>query len=121
MKILSTILILVSAFLSFKHGWDAFQTANPEQAKMMADLGISKTVMPYFGVFSIIIGLMLLFPKTFFISNVLHATTILLIMALSLRSGNIRMALIEIPFLAMPLVLIWLKYPFPNLLGNNGQ
>jgi hypothetical protein len=55
---------------------------------------------------------MLLFPQTFFISNVLNAITIVLIMALSLRGDNTTMALIEIPFLAMPLVLIWLKYPF---------
>jgi hypothetical protein len=55
---------------------------------------------------------MLLFPQTFFISNVLNAITIVLIMALSLRRDNTTMALIEIPFLAMPLVLIWLKYPF---------
>lgn len=112
MKIISIILLLVSAFLSLKHGWDAFQPANAEQAKMMSELGITKNVMPYFGVFSIIVGLMLLFPQTFLISNLLNAITILLIMALSLNAGNVRMALIEIPFLAMPLVLIWLKYPF---------
>jgi len=114
MKIISIMLLLVSAFLSFKHGWDAFQPASPDQAKMMADLGITRTIMPYFGVFSFIIGLMLLFPPTFFISNVLHAVTIVLIMSLSLRAGNVRMALIEIPFLAIPLLLIWLKYPFKN-------
>lgn len=112
MKIISIILVLVSAFLSLKHGWDVFQPTNPEQAKMMAELGISKTIVPYFGVLSIIIGLMLFFPQTFFISNVLNAITILLIMALSLKAGNIKMALIEIPFLALPLILIWLKYPF---------
>jgi hypothetical protein len=33
-------------------------------------------------------------------------------MALSLRAGNIKMALIEIPFLILPLIMIWLKYPF---------
>ncbi|GAB4051188.1 hypothetical protein [Spirosoma litoris] len=112
MKIISILLILVSAFLSIKHGWDAFQPANAEQTKMMADLGISKAIMPFFGILSIVIGLMLLFPQTFFISNLLNAVTIVLIMALSLRAGNTTMALMEIPFLAMPLVLIWLKYPF---------
>lgn len=112
MKIVSILLILVSAFLSFKHGWDAFQPANAEQEKMMEVMGINKTVMPYFGVFSILVGLLLLFPQTFFISNVLQAVTIVFIMALALRAGNIQMALIEIPFLAIPLVLIWLKYPF---------
>lgn len=79
---------------------------------MMAELGITKVTMPYFGVFSMLIGLMLLWPRTFFLGNMLNAMTILIIMALSLRAGNYRMALIEIPFLAMPLLLIFLKYPF---------
>lgn len=112
MKIVSIVLILLSAFLSIKHGWDAFQPSNAEQAKMMANLGITKAMMPYFGAFSIVVGLMLLFPQTFFLGNVLNAITIVLIMALSLRAGDYKMALIEIPFLALPLVLIWLKYPF---------
>ncbi|RYC66398.1 MULTISPECIES: hypothetical protein [Spirosoma] len=110
--IISVGLLTISACLSLKHGWDTFQPANTDQVNMMADLGISKAIMPFFGVLSIAIGLMLLFPPTFFISNVLNAVTIVLIMALSLRAGNISMALIEIPFLAMPLALIWLKYPF---------
>ena len=114
MKIISIVLLLISAFLSFKHGWDSFQPASPDQAKMMADIGITRTLMPYIGVFSLIIGLTLLFPQTFFVSNVLHAVTIVLIMSLSLKAGNVKMALIEIPFLAVPLLLIWLKYPFKN-------
>lgn len=112
MKIVAIILVLVSAFLSIKHGWDAFQPANAEQEKMMGNLGITKSVMPYFGFFSILIGIMLFFPQTFFIANLLNAVTIVLIMALSLRADDYKMALIEIPFLALPLILIWLKYPF---------
>ncbi|NBA85562.1 hypothetical protein GVN16_07310 [Emticicia sp. CRIBPO] len=112
MKILSILLLAVSAFLSLKHGWDAFQPANAEQTKMMADLGIGKSAMPYVGAISILTGLLLLFPQTFFLGNLLNALTIVLIMALSLHSGNVKMALMEIPFLAMPLLLIWLKYPF---------
>lgn len=112
MKIISIVLLLVSAFLSLKHGWDAFQPANPQQAKMMADLGISKSLVPVVGVLSVAIGLLLLFPQTFFAANVLNAVIILLIMAFSLRAGNVKTALIEIPFLIMPLLLIWLKYPF---------
>lgn len=113
-NIISLLLLIVSVFLSLSHGWNAFQPPAPQQAEMMSILGISKTSLPYFGVFSIIIGLMLLFPKTFFISNLLHATTILVIMALSLKASNYKIALIEIPFLALPLILIWLKYPFKN-------
>ncbi|MGV3461631.1 MAG: hypothetical protein ACO1N9_14375 [Flavobacterium sp.] len=110
--IISAILLLASAGLSLKHGWDAFQPPTPEQATMMANLGITRSMAPFVGVLSIITGLLLLFPRTFFIGNVISAVTILLIMALSLRVGDIRTALIEIPFLSIPLVLIWLKYPF---------
>ena len=112
MKIVTIALVLISSFLSLKHGWDAFQPATAEQAKMMADLGITKSMVPFVGALSIVIGLMLLFPQTFFMGNLLNAIVILLIMAFSLRAGNTRMALIEIPFLALPLLLIWLKYPF---------
>jgi hypothetical protein len=112
MKIVSILLLIASAFLSIKHGWDAFQPANAEQAKIMANLGISNTVMPYFGALSIIIGLILFFPQTFFLGNVLNAVIIVLIMALSLRAGDYKMALMEIPFLTLSLILIWLKYPF---------
>lgn len=112
MKIIAILLLFISAFLSIKHGWDAFRPANAEQVQMMANLGITQSVMPYFGILSIAIGIMLFFPQTFFISNVLNAVTIVLIMAMSLRAGDYKMALIEIPFLAIPLLLIWLKYPF---------
>ena len=112
MKIISILLIVVSTFLSLKHGWDAFRNVDPEQAKMMSELGISTAIAPYFGALSILVGLMLLFPQTFFISNLMNAITIVLIMALSLKAGNFKIALMEIPFLALLMVLIWLKYPF---------
>ena len=114
-NIVSLILLLVSVFLSLKHGWDSLHfNDNPESAKMMADLGINKTFVPILGIFIIIIGLLLLFPKTYFIGNLLNAISILIIMALALNTGNLKMALIEIPFLLMPLLMIWLKYPFKN-------
>jgi hypothetical protein len=112
MKILSIMLLAASAYLSIKHGWDAFQPIQGEQAKMMDNLGLTTKTLPYFGGLSILIGLLLLIPQTFFIANVLNAVTILLIMALSLKAGDYKTALIEIPFLFLPLVLIWLKYPF---------
>ena len=112
MKVITSLLILASAFLSLKHGWDAIRPIHAEQARAMANLGITQSAMPYFGVFSMLLGCMLFFPQTFWISNVLNAFAIVLIMALSLHAGQYKMAWIEIPFLAMPLILIALKYPF---------
>lgn len=112
-SIISLALLLVSVFLAFKHGWDTLNyKKHPESLKMMNELGITETMIPIFGGLTILIGILLIIPKTFFLGNMLNAISIVIIMALAVRSGNFKMVLMEIPFLIMPLVLIWLKYPF---------
>jgi hypothetical protein len=114
-NIISLALLLTSVFLAFKHGWDTFNYKNhPGSLKMMNELGISESIIPLFGAMTILTGILLLIPKTFFLGNVLNAMSILMIMALATRAGNMTMVLIEIPFLIMPMVMIWLKYPFKN-------
>lgn len=109
------VLLVVSVLLSVKHGWDTFNyKKNPEALKMMSELGISEPFIPFFGILTFAVAILLLIPKTFFWGNVLNATAIVLIMALALRAGNFKIALMEIPFLIIPLVMIWLKYPFKN-------
>ena len=112
MKIISGILILITVFLSFKHGWAGITNSmNPEEAKMISDLGIDKMLIP-FSILNLAVGLLILFPQTFFIANMINAVTILTIIGLSLKSGTIKTALMEIPFLLIPLVLIYLGHPF---------
>lgn len=112
-SIISLVLLLVSVFLAFKHGWDTFNyKKHPESMRMMTELGITESLVPIFGSVTLLIGILLLIPRTFFLGNVLNAISILVIMALAIRAGNFKMALIEIPFLIMPLVMIWLRYPF---------
>ncbi len=112
-SIISLALLLVSVFLAFKHGWDTFNYRNnPESLKMMNELGISEALIPVFGGVTILIGVLLLIPGTFFWGNVLNAVSIVLIMALAIQAGNLKIVFMEIPFLMMPLLMIWLKYPF---------
>lgn len=114
-NIISLVLLIVSVSLSFKHGWDTLHYKNnPASLKMMNELGISEPAIPFLGFLTIAIGILLLIPKTFFAGNLLNAVSIVLIMALALRAGNYKIALMEIPFLALPLILIWLKYPFKD-------
>ena len=116
-NIISVTLLAISVALSFKHGWDTFNyKKSPATLKMMNELGIAESVVPIFGILAFAIGAMLLIPKTFFAGNVLNATIILLIMAFALRAGNHKIALMEIPFLALPLVMIWLQHPLKNLI-----
>lgn len=114
-NILSVILLLFSAGLNFKHGWDTFNyKKNPATLTMLRELGLGEAWVPVLGVLAIVTGVLLLIPKTFFSGNLLNAISIVLIMALALRAGNYKIALMEIPFLALPLVMIWLTYPFSN-------
>ena len=112
-NIVSAVLLLISVTLSFKHAWDTLHYKNnPESVKMMESLGISETYIPYMACVAIVVGVLLLIPGTFFLGNMLNAILIVMIMGLAIRAGNYRMALIEIPFLVMPLVSIGLRYPF---------
>lgn len=111
-KVISGILILITVFLNFKHGWSGISgKMSAGEMKMMNDIGIGKSWFLPIGIISLAIGLMVLFPQTFFIGNIANAAMILLIMGLALKAGVTKIALIEIPFLLIPLVLIWLGYP----------
>ena len=111
MKIVSALLIAITAFLSFKHAWDGFVTVKPESTQMLESLGISAGVGMLLGILSFIVGVLVLFPQTFFAACLINAITIIVIMALALKTGNLKIALIEIPFLIMPLLMIWLGHP----------
>ena len=114
-NIISLVLLIVSVLLNLKHGWDTFNYKNnPQSIKMMSDLGINESFVPFLGVLTIVVAILQLVPKTFFFGNLLNSILILLIIALSLKAGNYKIALIEIPFLMIPLIMIWLKYPFKN-------
>jgi hypothetical protein len=113
MKIVSGILILITVYLNVKHGWSGLMDKmSPEETKMLTDLNIGSTMIKVIGVLSLAVALLTLIPQTFFVGNLLNAMMIVYIMALALRTDNIKTALIEIPFLIIPLVLIYLGHPF---------
>ena len=114
-KIISGMLIAVTVVLQLKHFWDGLHVdKSPEALKMLTELNINRSYMPYLGIATILVAVLVLFPKTFFIGNLLNALTIVIIMALALRADHYKIALMEIPFLLIPLVLIWLKHPLRN-------
>ncbi|MDB5255934.1 MAG: hypothetical protein JWM14_629 [Chitinophagaceae bacterium] len=111
LKVISAALILFTTFMGVKHGWSAFNPT-PENRVMMEGLNISKTLIHIIGILTLLGALLILFPPTFFWGNVLNAGLIVLMMSLFIRSDNFKGLLIEIPFLVIPLLLIWLKHPF---------
>ncbi len=115
MKIISGILIILTIYLNAKHGWSALtNNVSPEEAKMFSDLGINRTMGQITGILLLSVVALILFPQTFFAGNFLNAVLILFLIALALKTGNVKLALIEIPFLLMPISMIYLGYPLRN-------
>jgi hypothetical protein len=115
MKILSAVLIAIAIYLNARHAWSGItMSMKPEETKMLSDIGLGQLYILPIGIVSLLICLLTLFPQTFFVGNLLNAGLILVIMALALNAHNIKIALIEIPFLLLPLVLIWLGHPLKN-------
>lgn len=113
MKIVSGILILITVYLNARHGWSALSgSMTAAELKMTSDIGMGRNWFMPLGIVSFAIALLVLFPQTFFFGNLLNAFVILVILSLALKAGVIKTALIEIPFLIMPLAMIYLGHPF---------
>jgi len=110
MKIISGILILVTVFLNFKHGW-AMLKAKPEEVALFAKWKLSKTTLNVLAWLTLAGGLLIIFPETFVGGNILNAALILVIMGFHLKYKENKAAAMEIPFLLIPLVMIYLGYP----------
>ena len=114
LKIISGIFILLSVYIGLSHGSRVFQKPTVEYQEMMSSLGITNGIRLIFGISSILAALLILAPQTFFLGNVLRAVLLVFMMALALKAGNFKFALIEIPFLLIPFLLIYLDHPFKN-------
>jgi hypothetical protein len=64
-----------------------------------------------FGAVTLVSSLLILFPKTFIWGNFLMAATILCLVCFHLLDKNLKGAAIELPFLLINLVIIYLQYP----------
>ncbi len=114
LKLISGALILFTAYLGIKHGWQLFNVkpgATGPEADLLGKLNLSRVTLKIFAVMTLISALLILFPQTFVLGNTLNAIGIILIIVTLLNVREIKPALIEIPFLLIPLVLIYLKHP----------
>lgn len=113
LKILNSILILVAVFMGLKQGFAMF-TTKPEMLEMFGKWNFSKTAVMINGAITIISALLILFPKTFVWGNFLMVAGILMIICLQLLHKDLKGAVIEIPFLLLNLIIIYLQHPLKN-------
>jgi len=113
LKIINSALILVAVFMGFKQGY-AMLSGKPEMVQMFSKWNFSKTAIMINGAVTIIAALLILFPKTFVWGNFLMATGILMIICFQLLNRDLKGVVVEIPFLLLNLVIIYLQHPFKN-------
>jgi hypothetical protein len=113
-KLISALLILFSAFMGAKHGWAAYHSKPGDTgpvADLLQTLNLSQNTVRVFAVLTIAGGLLLLVPQTFFIGNLLNICLFLFLILRFLLEGDIKHALSEVPFLLIPVLLIFIKHP----------
>lgn len=110
LKVLNSILILGAVYMGFKQGFAMF-SGKAEMMEMFSKWGFSKTTLMINGAVTILAALMIVFPKTFVWGNFLMAAGILMILCLQLLNKDLKGAAVELPFLLLNLVIIYLQHP----------
>lgn len=114
LKILNAIFILFALYMGIKQGW-AMLSGKPEMVAMFNKWNFGKTGLTLMGIATIAGGVLLLHPKTFVWGNYITAAGILLIIAFHLNDRDLKGVAIELPFLLLSLVILYLQYPFLGL------
>lgn len=113
LKIINGILILTAVFMGFKQGYAMF-SGKPEMMEMFSKWGFGKTGLMINGAVTILAAILILFPKTFVWGNLLMAAGILLIICFHLLDKDFKGVMIELPFLFLNLLIIYLQHPLKN-------
>ncbi|MFT3981035.1 MAG: DoxX family protein [Ferruginibacter sp.] len=113
LKIINAALILVAVFMGFKQGYAMF-SGKPEMLELFGKWGFSKTGVMINGAVTILAAVLILFPRTFVWGNFLMAAGILLIICFHLLDRDLKGVLVELPFLLLNLVIIYLRHPLKS-------
>lgn len=109
-KIFNSILMLVAVFMGLKQGY-AMLTGKPEMVEMFGKWNFNKTGLMINGAITMLSALLILFPKTFVWGNFLMAAGILMIICFHLLDKDLKGVAIELPFLLLNLLIIYLQHP----------
>lgn len=109
-KIISGILMLVAVGMGLKQGFAMF-SGKLEMLEIFSKWGFTKTSLAINGAITMLSALLILHPKTFVWGNFLMAAGILLIICFRLLDRDLKGFAIELPFLALNLIILYLHHP----------
>jgi len=114
-KIISGIIILISAFMGTRVGWKGLDIKPGDTGpfvQIKEKLKFSDRSLKVLAVLTIAAAILLLLPQTFLFANILNISLFLFLIIRWLMIGDMKAALSEVPFLLIPVLLIFLKHPF---------
>lgn len=110
LKIINAVFIIIAVYLGLKHGWNMLNLKT-SMVEMFSKWNFSKTGLMINGAITILAAILILFPKTFIWGNFLMAAGILLIICCQISQKDFKGVLIEVPFLLLNLLIIYLQHP----------
>lgn len=113
LKIINAILILIAVFMGFKQGYAMF-AGKPEMMNLFSRWGFGRSGIMLTGIITIAAALLILFPRTFVWGNFLMAAGILMIICFHLQDKDLKGVAIELPFLLLNLLIIYLQHPLKS-------
>ena len=98
--------------MGFKQGL-AMLTGKPEMLELFGKWGIGKSAVMINGMVTILSAVLILF-QNFYMGNFLMGAGILLIICFQISERDFKGAIIELPFLLLNLLIIYLQHPLKN-------
>jgi hypothetical protein len=112
-RIISAILVLLAFVMGLRHGVDLVRST-PAKVLETLHISLSQPTILTIGVLTCAGAILVLFPQTFFAANFISAAVVLYLAASQSKTHNLRGALVELPFVLLPLLVLYLGYPFKH-------
>jgi hypothetical protein len=112
-RICSTILVLLAFVMGLRHGVDLLRST-PAKVQMTLHTSLNRPTILAVGALTCVGAILILFPQTFFAANFLSAVVVLYLAAVQSKAHNLKGALVELPFVLLPLLVLYLGHPFKH-------
>jgi hypothetical protein len=112
-RVLSGILVVLAFIMGLRHGVGLLRST-PAQVQENLHISLNQPTILVVGLLTCVGAILIIFPPTFFAANVISSAVVLYLAAVQSKAHNVRGALLELPFVLLPLLVLYLGYPFKH-------
>jgi hypothetical protein len=112
-RILCAALVLLAFVMGLRHGVSLLRST-PAQVQETLHISLNQATILIVGFLTCLGAVLVLFPTTFFAANFISALVVLYLAAVQSKAHNLRGACVELPFVLLPLLVLYLGYPFKH-------